>query len=84
MGLILIYEGSDNGLVIGFSFLSLNILIEIPALFRSQVIVKHHKNLLGKKMLLKTKSCSQETREQKNDKDTGMTARSDSSQPPFV
>ena len=65
VGLILIFEGSDNGLVIGFSFLSLNILIETPALFRSQVIVKHYKNLLVKKMLLKTKNCSQKPREKK-------------------
>ena len=52
IGLILIFGGSENGLVAGFSLIFLVIMIELPALFRSQVIVKDYNNQLAIETLL--------------------------------
>ena len=52
IGLILIFGGSENGLVAGFSLIFLVIMIELPALFRSQVIVKDYNNRLAIETLL--------------------------------
>ena len=72
VGLILIFGDSDNGLVTGFSFICLIILIEMPALFRSQIIVKHYNNRLATETLIKTKHSSVETLNQTVNKDTGL------------
>ena len=72
VGLILIFGDSDNGLVTGFSFICLIILIEMPALFRSQIIVKNYNNRLATETLIKTKHSSMGTLNQTVDKDTGM------------
>tara|TARA_A100001011_G_C14216237_1_gene802165 strand:+ start:736 stop:1161 length:426 start_codon:yes stop_codon:yes gene_type:complete len=52
IGLILIFGGSENGLIAGFSLIFLVIMIELPALFRSQVIVKDYNNRLAIETLL--------------------------------
>ena len=74
MGLILIFGDFDNGLLTGFSLISLMILVEMPALFRSQIIVKHYNNLIATETLLKIKHSSLETPNRNKDKDAGMVA----------
>ena len=52
IGLILIFGDSESGVVTGFSLLVLVTIIELPALFRSQVIVTDYNNRLAVKTLL--------------------------------
>ena len=55
-GVILMLGGIDGAWVLGISIIILIILIELPALFRSQIIVKHYNNLLSQRTLKETKN----------------------------
>ena len=54
-GMILMLGGIDGPWVLGLSIIILIILIELPALFRSQIIVKNYNNLLSERTLKETK-----------------------------
>ena len=56
MGMILMLGGIDGPWVLGLSIIILIILIELPALFRSQIIVKNYNNLLSEQTLKTTKN----------------------------
>tara|TARA_S200000501_G_C20793638_1_gene730705 strand:- start:584 stop:1033 length:450 start_codon:yes stop_codon:yes gene_type:complete len=55
-GVILILGGIDGPWVLGLSIIMLIILVELPALFRSQIIVKNYNNLLSEQTLKTTKN----------------------------
>jgi len=55
-GVILILGGIDGPWVLGLSIIMLIILVELPALFRSQIIVKNHNNVLSEQTLKTTKN----------------------------
>ena len=55
-GAILILGGIDGPWVLGLSIIMLIILVELPALFRSQIIVKNYNNLLSEQTLKTTKN----------------------------
>ena len=55
-GVILMLGGIDGPWVLGLSIIILIILIELPALFRSQIIVKNYNNLLSEQTLKTTKN----------------------------
>ena len=50
-GVILMLGGIDGPWLLGLSIIMLIILIELPALFRSQIIVKNYNNLLSEQTL---------------------------------
>ena len=55
-GVILMLGGIDGPWVLGLSIIILIILLELPALFRSQIIVKNYNNLLSEQTLKTTKN----------------------------
>ena len=55
-GVILMLGGIDGPWVLGLSIIILIILIELPALFRSQIIVKNYNNLLSEQTLKTTRN----------------------------
>ena len=55
-GVILMLGGIEGPWLLGLSIIMLIILIELPALFRSQIIVKNYNNLLSEQTLKTTKN----------------------------
>ncbi len=51
LGLLLLLGGLEGPWEAGISLILFIILIELPALFRSQIIVKHYNNLLSSQLL---------------------------------
>ncbi len=56
VGVILMLGGIDGPWVLGLSIIILIILMELPALFRSQIIVKNYNNLLSEQTLKTTRN----------------------------
>ena len=61
LGLLLLLGGLDGPWEAGISLIVFIIVIELPALFRSQMIVKNYNNLLSSHILTDMRSTSQET-----------------------
>ncbi len=60
LGLLLLLGGLDGPWEAGISLIVFIIVIELPALFRSQIIVKNYNNLLSSHILTDMRSTSQE------------------------
>ena len=60
LGLLLLLGGLDGPWEAGISLIVFIIVIELPALFRSQIIVKNYNNLLSSHILTDMRSTPQE------------------------
>ena len=59
VSVILMLGGIDGPWLLGLSIIILIVVMELPALFRSQIIVKHYNNLLSERTLKEMKDAAE-------------------------